>query len=219
MSEAGGSLLPPSRNIDEVVGISGQQYNERRNQIPQVPQSQNLLLGFITALFDALYLMVISIATNLSRRISAVETSVEAMQEDDEEETVEASAASAAPPTTTTTPRTTRSARPKRCQKCHARGHDVIECRTADPAAMRRRVASNSRLAKQARADRSTMPSTSTPAPSYIPYQPPLSSYPVVPPPVNFANLVADATELRRRAAQSTRDRRINRRRQSSTTS
>jgi hypothetical protein len=162
--------------------------------------------------------LIIHNVFRLSRRIAAVESAIETLQEDDEEETAKVSAASTAPPTTTI-PRSTHSTHAKRCQKCHARGHDISDCRTADPAAMRRRVASNSRLAKQACAERSTMPSTSTPAPSLFPYQPPYPSYPVIPPPVNFANLVADATELRRRAAQSTRDRRINRRRQPSTTS
>ena len=217
MSEFANPADEVSKDIGEVIDVAGYQFNERKDRVPpQIPSNQNLLLGFIVSLLEAIYDMISNIAINLSHRISAVESAVQTLQEDDEEETGEASAAIAAPPTTTTS-RPTRSARSKRCQKCHARGHDVSDCRTADPAAMRRRVASNSRLAKEARAN-SAMPTISAQAPSYFPYQPPYPM-PVTTPPVNFANLVADATELRRRAAQSSRDRRVNRRRRPSTTS
>ena len=207
------TLFPPSRDIEEVIDVAGRQYNERKAQVPQVPQSQNTLLNFIVLLFDALHLMVITIATNLSRRISAVEEA----QEEHEEEDAKSSATSVAPPSTTPQ-QSTQSTWPKRCQKCHARGHNVGVCRTANPAAMRRRVASNSRLAKEARTNRAA-PTIPAQAPSYIPFQSPFLSPPATPVPVNFANLVADATELRQRAAQSSRDRRMNRRRQPSSTS
>ena len=90
-------LFPPSRDIEEVIDVAGRQYNERKAQVPQVPQSQNTLLNFIVLLFDALHLMVITIATNLSCRISAVEEA----QEEHEEEDAESSATSVAPPSTT----------------------------------------------------------------------------------------------------------------------
>ena len=38
-----------------------------------------------------------------------------------------------------------------RCKLCHARGHSDSECRTANPSAMRKRVAANSNLARRAR--------------------------------------------------------------------
>lgn len=219
MSYAGLPPTRPSSDIEEVINVAGRRYNEHKTQAPQVPDNHRILqsiFAFVLALFESIYLMVTTIATNLSRRISAVESSIETLQQNDEEETVELSAASAAPPTTTTTC-STRSARPKRCQKCHARGHDAIECRTTNPSAMRRRVASNSRIAKETRAN-TAMPNIPAPAPTFIPWQYP-QSMPSSPYPVNYANLVADATELRRRAAQSSRDRRLHRRRHSSTMS
>jgi hypothetical protein len=80
---------------------------------------------------------------------------------------------------------------------------------------MRKRVARNSRIAKEARAYRN-MPTIPAPAPpSYL--HPATSSTPVAPLPMNYASLAADATELRRRAAQSARDKRLRRRAQSST--
>ena len=108
----------------------------------------------------------------------------------------------------------TSSNRLKRCTKCHARGHDISDCRTANPSAMRKRVATNSRLAKQARAN------SVIAMPTIPPQAPPLTSLPLPPASsfsqLQYANLVADATELRRRSAQSARDRRSNRRRTSS---
>jgi hypothetical protein len=40
---------------------------------------------------------------------------------------------------------------PKRCNRCHARGHTVDDCKTTNPSAMRKRVARNNRIAKEAR--------------------------------------------------------------------
>ena len=92
----------------------------------------------------------------------------------------------------------------KRCKKCHAHGHNADNCRTANPAAMCKRVASNSRLAREVRANNA---STTIPA-----YMPPFQPYPPYPAPTtsipHYANLVADVTELRRRAAQSAQDKR-----------
>ena len=209
MSFAGLPPTLPSHDIDEVIAVAGRQFNERKIQAPQIPDNhRNLqsLLTFILALFESIYLMVTTIAVNLSRRISAVED----IQVDDEEETTRTSATTPVPSSVPS--RNTKSTHSKRCQKCHARGHDATKCQTANPTAMRRRVASNSRIAKEARAQRSTLPTISASTPSFIPSQ---YSYPtstVIQPPVNFANLVADATELRRRTTQSMRDRRMNRR-------
>ena len=206
---------PPSTNIGEVIEVAGRQFNERKSQAPSIPDNHKnlqIVLAFVLALFESIYLMVTTITVNLSRRISMVEDG----QETIEELTAQASAASAAPPSIH--PRSTRSAHAKRCQQCHARGHNSDECRTANPSAMRRRVASNSRIAKEARAN-VALPTIPASAPMYAPWQSPFIPSPAAPVPVNYANLVADATELRRRAAQSSRDRRINRRRQSSTTS
>ena len=96
--------------------------------------------------------------------------------------------------------------RTRRCTKCHARGHIEFDCTTADPAAMRRRIAANQRRKKDARRNTHLLPAFSSP--STIPYHlmhPPL----VAPQPqVNLAALAADASELRRRQTQSARDKR-----------
>lgn len=94
-----------------------------------------------------------------------------------------------------------------RCTSCHARGHTASDCRTTNPGAMRKRVARNSRLAKEARANTAAA-STSVAPPS--PYPPTFPFPPYLAPPTHMAYsaLVADSTELRRRATQSARDKR-----------
>src|SRR5258705_77577 len=104
---------------------------------------------------------------------------------------------------------------PKRCNRCHARGHTVDDCKTTNPSAMRKRVARNNRIAKEARRS-PTMPTPSVPPPfPWLPhhYPPP---YPSAAPTYQMASLASDAAELRRRSVQSARDKRRNRRPQTS---
>src|ERR1700719_1639181 len=87
-----------------------------------------------------------------------------------------------------------------RCQRCHVLGHDTPECRTKDPAMTKKRVAKNARAKKQANLARTVplQPSTSFayPFPPYAPF--------TMPPPTDtFTAMLADATEMRRHAAQS----------------
>ena len=104
--------------------------------------------------------------------------------------------------TATTTSKTTVRCS-KHCQKCHARRHNAIDCRTANPSAMCKWVASNGRLAREACVYSAstqllpTMPSVVQPYPYY-----PTPTTPIL----HYANLVADATELRRCATQSAQD-------------
>jgi hypothetical protein len=107
----------------------------------------------------------------------------------------------------TTTPSAPAS-RLKRCTKCHARGHDESTCRTGDPSAMRKRVAANSRRAREARTQRQPVPPSSyTAYPPSFPPSLPQPSFPI-PHQASYSAIMADATEFRRRNAQSSRDRR-----------
>jgi len=113
-------------------------------------------------------------------------------------------------PTTTPKPSTSAAARtprkPRSCATCHAHRHITSECRTANPAATRKRIASNRRKEK----------STGQPLPPYLYYPttvvPPPSSpgfhHQAATTPVDFAGLAADAQEFRRRHQQSIRDKR-----------
>jgi len=157
----------------------------------------SILLSFITELASTIVIMINIITHNLGRRLQALENST--MLPSTSIPTASQPSVVAA-----SSQRATNTSRSKRCVKCHARGHDVSECCTVNPSAMRKRVASNSQLVKQAKASR-LAPSISAPAPSFFPPQ--YYPAPVAPPPMHFANLVADATELRRRAAQSAQDR------------
>ena len=124
------------------------------------------------------------------------------------------SAATAAPASTTQRDTAHASRRPSRCTLCHARGHSNTECRTKNPGDMRKRVARNSRIAKEVRYERTIPPiSAAPPSPFLIPQQYAHAAQI----PMNYAALAADATELRRRAAQSLRDRRLRQRRPTTT--
>ena len=128
--------------------------------------------------------------------------------------TASVSAATAAPASTTQRDTAHASRRSSRCTLCHARGHSNTECRTKNPGDMRKRVARNSRIAKEVRYERTIPPiSAAPPSPFLIPQQYAHAAQI----PMNYAALAADATELRRRAAQSLRDRRLRQRRPTTT--
>ena len=103
----------------------------------------------------------------------------------------------------------------KRCNRCHASGHTVDNCRTTNPTAMRKRVARNNRIAKEARRAPAQPPPSVPPPSPWLPYHYP-PPYPPAAPTYHMASLATDAAELRRRSAQSARDKRRNRRPQSS---
>jgi hypothetical protein len=60
------------------------------------------------------------------------------------------------PSSTKTTATQGLSGRAIKCSKCHARGHSADECRSTNPAAVRRRVAQNNKLKASRRSDSGT---------------------------------------------------------------
>ena len=104
---------------------------------------------------------------------------------------------------------------PKRCNRCHAHGHTVDDCKTTNPTAMRKRVARNNRIAKEARRAPAQPPPSVPPPFPWLPhhYPPP---YPSAAPTYHMASLATNAAELQQRSAQSARDKQRNRRPQSS---
>jgi len=101
-------------------------------------------------------------------------------------------------------------ASPKRCNRCHARGHTVDDCKTTNPSAMRKRVAHNNRIAKEARRLPAQPPPSVPPPFPWLPHHYPLP-YPSTAP-YHMASSTTDAAELRRRSTQSARDKRRHRR-------
>lgn len=97
-------------------------------------------------------------------------------------------------------------ARRGKCKCCHAFGHDEKDCRTKDPEVMKRRVAKNEKLKKRT-------PVIPPPMPPPIHYATAPYPTPASPVPDSYIALFTDATEMRRRNAQSTRDKRKARRR------
>jgi hypothetical protein len=173
--------------------------------------SPRTMVAFITTILTALIFAITETYRKLHFRVLSLEKA---------SSTSAPSKPAQAPSTSSvsgpTTQRDTAAAaqRQARCTQCHARGHTANLCRTSNPAAMRKRVARNSRIAKEARTLRN-MPTIPAPAPP--PFLYPAPTHPVGSIPMDYASLTADATELRRRSAQSARDKRLRRRAQSST--
>jgi hypothetical protein len=96
----------------------------------------------------------------------------------------------------------TASNRNLRCNRCHARGHSQQECKSINPEVTRRRVAKN-RKANAALRLTATAPLLSPP-----PLVPPAHAFSALASPLDprILALVADSTELQRRTAQSSRD-------------
>ena len=163
---------------------------------PEHPQQVTKVVQWFMDIVTSVINLIQLIAMSYARRIMDIESIIR--------ENPSSTRATAASSTSTSAPPASRL---KRCTKCHARGHDESTCRTGDPAAMRKRVAANSRRSREARIQRQPVQS-SYPAysPSFpLPLQQP--SFPL-PTQASYSAVIADATEFRRRNAQSSRDRR-----------
>jgi hypothetical protein len=173
---------------------------------PPIPNSLQAVISWLINILSAIINMIEQIGQANDVRLTELEEVTDSHATTLEQSIATATAATAAPTTQWQQRDTTTSRRlPSRCNQCHARGHSSTECKTSNPGAMRKRVARNSRIAKEARASSATshIPAQAPP-PFYYHHPPPH----VAPVPMNYAALTADATELRRRAAQSARDKR-----------
>lgn len=187
------------------------------NNRPQTPNNLQAFVSWLIAVINAILAMIEQIGQANDARLTELEEVTDSHATTLEQSVANATTATAAPATTLWQQRDTTTSRrlPPRCNLCHARGHASTECKTTNPGAMRKRVARNSRIAKEARISEWRQTShvqAQAPPPFY--YHQPLPH--VAPVPMNYAALAADATELRRRAAQSARDKR---RKRSATTS
>jgi len=95
-------------------------------------------------------------------------------------------------------------ASPKRCNRWHARSHTVDDCKTTNPSAMRKWVARNNRIAKEACQLPAQPPPSVTPPFPWLPHHYPPSYHSTAP--YHMASLATDTAELRWRSTQSARD-------------
>ena len=113
-----------------------------RNQLEETPEHPvpvtKVVQWFIDIVTSIISLIEL-IAMTYARRIMDIESLIRDAP----------SSSTKATATSSTTPAP--ASRLKRCTKCHARGHDETTCRTADPSAMRKRVAANTRRNREAR--------------------------------------------------------------------
>ena len=172
-----------------------------RDQLDETPEHPVQVIKVVQWVLDVITSIITLIellAASYARRIMDIESHIR-----------DAPPSSTKGTASTSTPSASAS-RLKRCTKCHARGHDESTCRTADPSAMRKRVAANTRRNREARTQRQPV------LPAYPSYTPSISTSllpSTLSPPsqASYSALVADAAEFRRRNAQSSRDRRRSR--------
>ena len=170
---------------------------DQLDDTPEHPVPVTKVVQWFIDVITSIITLIELIAMSYARRIMDIESIIR-----DNPPSTRATASSSIP--------SAPASRLKRCTKCHARGHDESTCRTADPSAMRKRVAANSRRAREARTQRQPVPPTYT---AYPPSFPPSLLQPSLPLPsqASYSAIIADATEFRRRNAQSSRDRRRSR--------
>jgi hypothetical protein len=185
------------------------------NNRPEVPKHLQTIVAWLINIISAIISMIEQIGQANDARLTELEEVTDSHATTLDDAATTRAATAGAPATTIWQERDTTTSRrlPSRCNLCHARGHTSTECKTTNPGAMRKRVARNSRIAREARTSTATS-RIPVPAPPPFYYHQPLPH--VAPTPMNYAALTADATELRRRAAQSARDKR---RRRPTTTS
>ncbi|KAF8059282.1 hypothetical protein FPV67DRAFT_1454462 [Lyophyllum atratum] len=210
--------MPVSQRALDLIEKATGPVNEVIDQSPPEGRSLPTTVLWIISLVNAILHSLIHIIEDIDTRLNELEETSSSESEAADETAAAAHAAPAAnqaeinrarflglplpqpqppqPSTERAAPAATQGTRPPRCTQCHARGHTVVDCRTANPFAMHQRLARNSRIAWEARFvwyTPATIPFT--PAPAYA-YQPPPA--PVAPVPMAYAVLAADATELRR---------------------
>jgi len=169
-------------------------------QLPgEVPRVITILVNWVTLIVNALLAYVTNVMGTNTDQIHNLQDRLDAIEQQDADN-------ESSPAPTTPHPPVQPSCGPvraSRCQRCHATGHDTTNCRTRDPVATKKRIANNQKIKKAA-----NIPIPPSPYPGFVQphsyfYQPPPpSSYPAI------AALAVDAQELRRRKAQSTRDKR-----------
>jgi hypothetical protein len=128
-----------SFGVSHLVEVEGERVGNAIASPPEVANNLVPLVKWIITLANAIMLFVTGLITMLAQQIEL--RLVKTLEQ--------AAATQPAAASITSTP-----SKPNvRCSKCHARGHTADTCKTADPSAMRKRVARNSRIAKEVRYD------------------------------------------------------------------
>jgi len=114
-----------------------------RNPIQMPAPAGNQVVAWVVSVFYLLISLMEGLVREISARITDLENDIKSRE----------TASVAAPtPASTTAPRD----RKTRCTKCHASNHIAEYCRTTNPAAMRKRIATNQKKKKSARATATT---------------------------------------------------------------
>jgi len=199
--------MPPSVLISDDYDVVTKALDSKPNFTdPQTKALYNWVLRLLTALFN----YVIYFTGDNSDRHDHLKREVNELKEQVEELRTHASLPAPDPltvqPPAPIKPETSTAKPGRRCQRCHAIGHDTATCRTKDPDVMKKRVSNNAKIKKAANDTYVQRPIP----PRLYPYQQYFGD-PIIPPqqPLQaYYAAIADAKEFRRRKMQSTKDRR-----------
>lgn len=215
-----------SRSSPEVLAIVTEaQVTNAVNSAPSFVSEQGIspiirvFYNWVHDLINILWLYVSGTLDTTSDRIAALEATVADLR-------ARPSPSQPAP----STPRQPQRPSSTRCTRCHALGHAVNDCHTKDPAAQKKRVAATQKAAKEMERRRmaALLPRRSLANSTFPIHLEDFFGDPVIPATTSggvviptlpdrtttrsqarsLIGLAADATELRRRRIQSTRDRR-----------
>ena len=121
------------------------------NNRPQTPNNLQGFVSWLISIINAIIAMIKQIGQANDARLTELEEVTDSHATTLEQSTTTSTAATAAATIQWQQRNTTTSRRvPSRCNKCHARGHTATECKTLNPSAMRKRVAHNSQITKEA---------------------------------------------------------------------
>jgi hypothetical protein len=184
------------------------------------PSVIHVFYNWLHDLINILWLFVTAQLDNTSDRIEALETSVADLR----------ARPIPSQPAPSTPRQPQRPSSSTRCQRCYALGHAIADCRTKDPIAQKKRVAATQKAAKEMERRRmaALLPRRSLANSTFPVHLTDFFGDTVIPAPTSggvviptlpdrtttrsqarsLMGLAADASELRRRRIQSTRDKR-----------
>jgi len=210
--------MPSIITSDETITIEN-----RLDTGPNYPDANRpvvllAVVAWITNIFRLFLRFATSTFGQFDDDLRIIQSRVAKLEEESSDDDEDAPTSTNRPPGTTTAKPSSK-APGNKCSRCGAHGHDTKECRSVNPELVRKRIANNKKMKKEADRLRSRplsyMPHHVPPSRQYFdlldyPYEPPA----ILPPSrqgMTTRSMIAvhkDAEEFRRRQAQSARDRR-----------
>ena len=141
----------PSTTTSDVLGhadmvLIRERLDANPQFVPQLSPPVRMVYDWVLVILRLLYRSLVLVLNICSDRIDALEARLNDLQANPIFDFKPQDQPQPAP----STPRAPqRPSKPTRCQRCHAMGHTVADCRTQDPATMKKRVAATQKAAKE----------------------------------------------------------------------